>query len=218
NEVEKYIAEAKKKTDIDRTDAKKEKTGVELKGVKAINPANGEEMPVWMADYVLGDYGTGAVMAVPAHDERDFEFAKKYGLTIREVVAPYFLQKGQDAPRANVETLERNIVDAVIENTKGEFLLIKEKSNGIEHVHFVGGGTDGEDDLTALKREVIEETGYTDFETKEKIGTGIYSFGFRHTKNKNQNTFGTGYHVVLVNENKVRSEADEGKHELMWVK
>ena len=64
----------------------KEKTGVELRGVKAINPANGEEIPIWVADYVLGSYGTGAIMAVPAHDERDYEFAKKFGLPIREVV------------------------------------------------------------------------------------------------------------------------------------
>ena len=84
-EVEAYIASAKLETEIERTDAKKEKTGVELKGIKAVNPANGEEVPVWIADYVLADYGTGAVMAVPAHDERDNEFAKKFGLEIREI-------------------------------------------------------------------------------------------------------------------------------------
>lgn len=81
-EVEKYIAEAKNKTDLQRTDLAKGKTGVELKGVKAINPVNREELPVWVADYVLADYGTGAIMAVPAYDERDFEFAKKYNLPI----------------------------------------------------------------------------------------------------------------------------------------
>ena len=74
--MEKYIEEAKNKTDLQRTDLAKIKTGVELKGIKAINPANGEEIPVWAADYVLAGYGTGAIMAVPAHDERDFEFAK----------------------------------------------------------------------------------------------------------------------------------------------
>ena len=83
-EVEKYIAEAKKKTDIERTE---EKTGVELRGVKAINPANKEELPIFIADYVLSGYGTGAIMAVPAHDQRDFEFAKKFNLPIRIIVA-----------------------------------------------------------------------------------------------------------------------------------
>ncbi len=84
-EVEAYIGRTKSKTDIERTDATKEKTGVELKNLKAINPANGEEVPVWIADYVLADYGTGAVMAVPAHDERDAQFAKVYNLPIREI-------------------------------------------------------------------------------------------------------------------------------------
>ena len=86
DEVRKYIAKAKKKTDIERTAEGQEKTGVELKGVEAINPANKEEVPVYVADYVLAHYGTGAIMAVPAHDERDYEFAKKYDLPVVEVI------------------------------------------------------------------------------------------------------------------------------------
>jgi leucyl-tRNA synthetase len=86
-EVESYIAKAAIATEIERTDMTKDKTGVELRGVKAVNPANNEEVPVWIADYVLADYGTGAVMAVPAHDDRDYAFAKKFGLAILEVIA-----------------------------------------------------------------------------------------------------------------------------------
>ncbi len=86
-EVEEYIARTKNASEIERTDTKREKTGVELKGVKAINPANNEVIPVWIADYVLSDYGTGAVMAVPAHDLRDWEFARKYNLPIKEVIS-----------------------------------------------------------------------------------------------------------------------------------
>ncbi|HJL55813.1 MAG TPA: class I tRNA ligase family protein, partial [Candidatus Paceibacterota bacterium] len=84
NEAEKYINDTKKKTEIERTAEGKEKTGVELKGVTAINPANKEEIPVFIADYVMVEYGTGAIMAVPAHDQRDFEFAKKFNLPIVE--------------------------------------------------------------------------------------------------------------------------------------
>lgn len=86
-EVRKYLEETKKKSDLERTELAKEKTGVKLEGIEAVNPFNGETVPVFVADYVLGSYGTGAVMAVPAHDERDFEFAKKYGLGIVETVS-----------------------------------------------------------------------------------------------------------------------------------
>ncbi|MCF7845511.1 MAG: class I tRNA ligase family protein, partial [Candidatus Pacebacteria bacterium] len=85
-EIKKYEEEARKKSELERTDLAKEKTGVEIKGLKGVNPINGEEIPVWVADYVLGFYGKGAIMSVPAHDERDYEIAEKYGLEIREVV------------------------------------------------------------------------------------------------------------------------------------
>ena len=87
-EASAYIEECKNKTDLQRTDLNKEKTGVRLKGVKAINPYNQEEIDIFLADYVLNSYGTGAVMAVPAHDERDFEFAHKFGLRIKAVIFP----------------------------------------------------------------------------------------------------------------------------------
>lgn len=87
-EVNDYLEEVKNKTDLQRTDLNKEKTGVILQGVKAVNPFNQEEVPVFIADYVLNSYGTGAVMAVPAHDERDWEFAEKYSCPIRRTVAP----------------------------------------------------------------------------------------------------------------------------------
>ncbi len=81
--VQEYLELAKHKTELQRTDLNKDKTGVVLEGLYAINPFNGEELKIFVADYVLNSYGTGAVMAVPAHDERDFEFAEKYGLKIK---------------------------------------------------------------------------------------------------------------------------------------
>lgn len=85
-EVMAYIEETKKKSNMDRTELNKGKSGVEVKGIKAINPVNGKEVKIFLGDFVLGDYGTGAVMAVPSHDERDFEYAKEHNLEIIEVI------------------------------------------------------------------------------------------------------------------------------------
>jgi len=99
DEIEKYIKSAKTKSDLERTELQKEKTGVELKGIKAINPVNDKEIPVWVADYVLASYGTGAIMAVPVHDERDFEFATKFSLEKICVIIPdNYSVKSSDIP------------------------------------------------------------------------------------------------------------------------
>ena len=95
DEVTAYQKEAASKSDLERTELNKEKTGVCLDGVKAINPVNGREIPIFISDYVLATYGTGAIMAVPAHDDRDWEFAKKFGCEIIEVVSG-----GEDVQKA----------------------------------------------------------------------------------------------------------------------
>ena len=87
DELIRYREESAKKSEFERTELVKDKTGVEIKGLKAINPVTNEEIPIWISDYVLMTYGTGAIMAVPAHDERDWDFAKKFDLPIIEVVA-----------------------------------------------------------------------------------------------------------------------------------
>lgn len=86
DEIEKYIIQTRKKSELERTELNKDKTGVELLGLKAINPLNQKQIPIFISDYVLGTYGTGAIMCVPAHDQRDFEFAKKFNLEIIPVV------------------------------------------------------------------------------------------------------------------------------------
>ena len=86
-EVGEYVEKARKASEIDRLSTERAKTGINT-GASAVNPVNGEKIPIWIADYVLMTYGTGAIMAVPAHDERDFEFARKFNLPIREVIAP----------------------------------------------------------------------------------------------------------------------------------
>ena len=85
--IREYQEQAARKSDFERSELAKDKTGVEIDGVRAVNPVNGKEIPIWVSDYVLMSYGTGAIMAVPAHDTRDWEFAKKFALPIIEVVA-----------------------------------------------------------------------------------------------------------------------------------
>src|SRR5690606_32281959 len=86
-QVEAYVQRAALKSDLERTELAKEKTGA-FTGAYAVNPVNGKQIPVWISDYILISYGTGAIMAVPGHDERDFAFAKEFGLDILRVVAP----------------------------------------------------------------------------------------------------------------------------------
>jgi leucyl-tRNA synthetase len=123
-EVEKYIEQARRLSEIDRTSTVKEKTGV-FTGAYAVNPVNGEKVPIWIADYVLLTYGTGAVMAVPGHDQRDFEFAREFDLPIREVITP---KKGK--PQGELETA---YVDYGYMYNSGEFDGLPSKE-GIEKV------------------------------------------------------------------------------------
>ena len=122
SEVEKYIKFAGGKSELERTELAKEKTGV-FTGSYAVNPVNGEEIPIWIADYVMMGYGTGAIMAVPAHDERDFEFAKKYNLPIRQVVQK--INDKQTTIKNNPEVftgeginINSDFSDEILSNTK----------------------------------------------------------------------------------------------------
>lgn len=122
DEIREYQDMASKKSDFERTELSKEKTGVEIKGLKAINPVNGKEMPIWISDYVLISYGTGAIMAVPAHDTRDWEFAKKFKLPIVEVV-----EGGDVDKEAYTDTSQGTIVNS-------GFINGMEVNEGIEHI------------------------------------------------------------------------------------
>ena len=214
-----YVKEAVKKSEIERTNDTKEKTGV-FTGSYAINPISGEKVPVWVADYVLGGYGTGAVMAVPAHDERDFAFAEKYKLPIIQVIAPYFVLEGEDAPRDDVHTRNKQTVDAIITDGNGNYLLqIEGEGTNQRAVHFVGGGVDDEDESVeaALRREIIEEVGYTNVISVRQAAPFSAVHAYRATKQRNNRAWGAFYEVEVDRDVQVESEIEEGLHTVEWV-
>lgn len=216
--TESYIKEAVKKSEIERTNDTKEKTGV-FTGSYAVNPVSGEKVPVWVADYVLGGYGTGAVMGVPAHDERDFMFAEKYKLPIVQVIASYTEFEGEDAPRQGLETRNKEVIDAIITDGKGNYLLETEVTDGVVETHFVGGGVDEEDESTeaAIRREVIEEVGFTNIVSIQHVAPFKAVHAFRRAKNRNHRTWGAFYEVEVDPTVQVESEIERGLHTVEWV-
>jgi len=218
DEVSKYIEEAKNKSELQRTDLAKEKTGVELKGMKAVNPVNGEKLPIWVADYVLGGYGAGAVMAVPAHDERDWEFAKKYNLPIREVIEPLFKTvSGLDAIVKNLPMKKRETVVCIVKHwSENKYLCLKWKKHNWKT--FVVGGTDGEDEVKAGLREITEETGYTSAKFIKKLGGKVHNQFFASHKNENRWAVITPLYFELENGGKTEIDQKENDtHDAIWV-
>lgn len=157
-----------------------EKTGV-FSGVYAVNPATQEKVPVWVANYVMGGVGTGAVMGVPAHDERDYEFAKKYSLPIKQVIAP----KRYDLKNPFVEgwdTVERNMVQAIIIDPKnGKYLMLDWKQ--LPWTTFVGGGIEeSEIPKEAALRKIEEEAGIKNLKYTKTLQVVRSEYSANHKK------------------------------------
>ena len=138
NEIIAYRETAAKKSDFERTELAKEKTGVMVDGLCAVNPVNGKEIPIWISDYVLMSYGTGAIMAVPAHDERDWDFAKKFGLPIIEVVAGGDVQEKAFTDVATGKLVNSDFLDGleVAEAKKKIISWLEEKGIGKQKVNY----------------------------------------------------------------------------------
>jgi leucyl-tRNA synthetase len=215
-EVESYKLATTKKTERERSE-NKEKTGVKLDGIFAYNPATLDVVPVYVADYVLASYGTGAVMAVPAHDERDFEFAKKYNLPIKDVVLPKLIDHG-NPPVEGKETVTRRSILAVVHNpVTNKYLALKWKEQG--WTTFVTGGVDeGEDIIEAAKREVLEETGYKNLKLERVLGGPIQSNFFAAHKNENRIAYNSSILFILENDEREEVATHEStQHEATWI-
>ncbi|AFS79130.1 leucyl-tRNA ligase LeuS [Gottschalkia acidurici 9a] len=131
DKIEEYQEFASKKSDFERTELAKDKTGVEIEGIKAINPATGKEIPIWISDYVLMSYGTGAIMAVPGHDSRDWEFAKKFGLPIVEVISGGNVEEAPFTETENGTLINSDIIDGLSVNEAKEKIANYLEEKGI---------------------------------------------------------------------------------------
>ena len=168
-EIEDYKKKSALKSDFERSELNKEKTGVEIKGIKAINPFTNEEIPIWISDYVLITYGTGAIMAVPAHDDRDFEFAKKFNLPIKPVIKPDLKNINEDL-RKEIETKFSYLLGENIDYSKVEMQEpFADVNNGIA---INSGILDGLTSKEAIKKAIsyIEE---------HKLGTKKVNYKLR---------------------------------------
>ena len=168
-EVEEYKKKSALKSDFERSELNKEKTGVEIKGIKAINPFTNEEIPIWISDYVLITYGTGAIMAVPAHDDRDFEFAKKFNLPIKPVIKPDLRNVSEDL-RKELESKFDYLLEENVDYSKIEMQEpFTDVNNGIA---INSGILDGLTSKEAIKKAIsyIEE---------HKLGTKKVNYKLR---------------------------------------
>lgn len=211
-EVEAYVKKAGSETEIERQNTDRTKTGV-FSGAYVINPANQDKIPVWIADYVLMGYGTGAIMAVPAHDERDLEFAIKFKLPITTVIEPV-----TGTPQSDPE--HRRSIVAIVRNPKTKQLLTINWGDASGGTLFIGGGIDeGEDPLITAKREVAEETGYQNLKLISQSETIHHNY-FAHSKNVARSIDAVGFLFELADDERghQKLEADEtGKFKVEWL-
>ncbi|HEY1074988.1 MAG TPA: class I tRNA ligase family protein [Patescibacteria group bacterium] len=209
--VEAYVLDASKKSDIDRMADDRTKTGV-FTGSYVIHPITNAHIPVWVADYVVGTYGTGAVMAVPAHDQRDYEFAQVYDLPIQTVIEPVV-----GTPQEHPE-YRQSIVALVHDPKQDRYLTINWGEMG--GTLLIGGGREeGEDPVACAQREIEEETGYSNVAFINKTETIHHSY-FAHSKNVARAIDAVGVSFELASDATTATRleaAEQGKFTVEWL-
>ena len=204
-----YKKEAAKKSEMERTELNKDKTGV-FTGAYAINPVNGKEIPIWISDYVLATYGTGAIMAVPAHDQRDYDFAKEFGIEIIPVI-----EQVTGEVREN-ESHKDSIVAVIYDEKNDKYLTINWHELGGRL--FVGGTRhENESAIDCAKREIMEETGYNDIELVNECFPINHHY-YAYNKNKAFSITANGFLFKLNSDSKVETNLDDDeKFTVEWV-
>ncbi len=204
--VDAYITISAKKTEVERQ-ASKEKSGV-FTGAYATNPASGEQVPIWIADYVLAGYGTGAIMAVPAHDERDYDFAKHFDLSVRFVVEPTFgTAQGDDIQSEKIYVVLRNPA-----TNRAVVLDWGPRQTNFGGSMLIGGTVEnGEDHASAAEREIREETGYSNFKLVKEAEFKGHGYFYSNTKHANYHASGKAFLYDLVDEARDEGNLDEGE-------
>lgn len=189
----------------------------------AINPVSGEKIPVWITNYVLGDVGTGAIMGVPAHDERDFDFAQKFNLPIKPVVAKHCIEPN-NPPRPNVKTVRRTTIHAIVQRkSDGAVLMLHWKSNQRPDGKFpftfiIGGVENGEDKIIAARRELKEEAGITAARFVRELPIAVHTEYFAAHKNENRYADITVLHFEIDGTEELIIAPEElEKHEPVWI-
>jgi leucyl-tRNA synthetase len=213
--VNDYIKAAQAKSDIERQNTDRDKTGV-FTGAYGINPVNGQKVPVWIADYVLTGYGTGAIMAVPAHDQRDYEFAQKYDLPIMEVVEPQF-------GTARGDEVHKQAIIAIVKNPKTNQVLVLDwgprRDNWGGNLFIGGGIEEGEHPEKTAVREIAEETGYTHLKHIATSPKFVNNYFFSNVKNQNYHARFLPMLFELEDEARVATNLDDNEDQFVtrWV-
>lgn len=207
--VEEYKKICMSKSELERTELNKEKTGVFI-GSYAINPVNKKRIPIWISDYVLVTYGTGAIMAVPAHDDRDYDFAKKFNIPIVQV-----LEEETGQPNEN-EFKKQSIVAILYDEINQKYLTLNWHKLGGRL--FIGGTIkENENALECATREIKEETGYKNIEMVFELPKINHHY-YAYNKDKYFNIESTGFLFKLLNREKdVQSLEEDESFDLEWV-